>query len=165
MLWDSWESIMRVAIVTVTSYVGLLLLQRVSGKRTLSKLNAFDLIVTVALGSMLATTILSPNATLARGLTGIGVLMALQLAVTFLSVRVPLFKRLVKASPSLLVRDGQVLDDALRRERVTPDEVLQAVRSAGHTSLEGLHVVLETNGKMSVVSGGDSEPTALAGLQ
>lgn len=165
MLWNDWTSVLKIVVVGTGSYAALLVLQRISGKRTLSKLNAFDLVVTVALGSTLATTILSPDVALADGVVAFGVLMLLQLAVTFVSVRIPGFKKLLKASPALLVDNGSTLHDALRRERVTEDEVLQAVRSTGKDSLDGLSVVLETNGKMSVVSRSGGEATALANVK
>lgn len=165
MFWNTWTSIMKIVIVGTASYAGLLVLQRISGKRTLSKLNAFDLVVTVALGSTLATTILSPDVALADGVVAFGVLMLLQLAVTFVSVRTPRFRKLVKASPTLLVENGSMLPDVMQRERVTEDEVLQVVRSTGRASLDGLDIVLETNGKMSVVSRSDGEATAMANVK
>lgn len=164
MLWNSWESILKIVVVATTGYAGLLLLQRVSGKRTLSKLNAFDLVVTVALGSTLATTILSPDVSLSGGLTAIGMLMLLQLVVTFFSVRAQRFRELVKASPALLVENGTMLHEVMRHERVTEDEVLQAVRSSGRDSLDALDVVLETNGKMSVVTRSGGNATAMEGV-
>lgn len=165
MLWNSWGDVLKIVVVCIASYVGLLLFQRASGKRTLSKLNAFDLVVTVAMGSMLATTILSPDVSLVGGLAGIGLLMLLQLLVTFLSVRMPGFKRMVKASPTLLVDDGQLLEDAMMRERVTQDEILQAVRSNGRGSLDGVSVVLETNGTMSVVADSEGKTVTLTNLR
>lgn len=165
MLWNDWASILKVMLVGIGSYAGLLVIQRISGKRTLSKLNAFDLVVTVALGSTLATTILSPDVALADGVVAFGVLMLLQLAVTFVSVRVAGFRKMVKASPALLMDNGAMLHDAMRRERVTEDEVLQAVRSTGKDSLDGLSVVLETNGKMSVVSQFGQEATAMTNVK
>lgn len=165
MWWNSWDSILKIVVVGIGTYAGLLVIQRITGKRALSKLNAFDLVVTVALGSVLATTILSPDGSLAGGLTAIGLLMLLQFAVTFTSVRVPAFRRGVKASPSLLVEDGRMLEQAMKRERVTEDEVLQAVRSTGKASLDGLYVVLETNGKLSVVSQSQGEATTLANVK
>lgn len=164
MLWNSWEGVLKILVVGIGSYIGLLLIQRVSGKRTLSKLNAFDLVVTVALGSTLATTMLSPDVSLVGGLAGIALLILLQLTVTFMSVRVPAFRRLVKASPTLLVENGRMLRDAMRHERVTEDEVLQAIRSTGKASLDGIYVVLETNGKLSVVQHTGGETTTIADL-
>ena len=67
MFFDSWASLGRTAVVGILAYVALVLLLRVSGKRTLSSMNAFDLVVTVALGSTLASVFLSSSVPLARG--------------------------------------------------------------------------------------------------
>jgi uncharacterized membrane protein YcaP (DUF421 family) len=82
--------------------VGLVLVLRVTGKRTLSKMNAFDLIVTVALGSALANTMLSKSTPLAEGLAGMTLLVLLQFAVTWASVRSEALQGLVKAQPAIL---------------------------------------------------------------
>ncbi|MCA9113241.1 MAG: hypothetical protein KDA52_25030, partial [Planctomycetaceae bacterium] len=65
MLFSGWDSLVRTLVVGVLAYVALVILLRISGKRTLSKLNAFDLVVTVALGSTLATVLLNRNIALA----------------------------------------------------------------------------------------------------
>jgi uncharacterized membrane protein YcaP (DUF421 family) len=71
-IWfDSWESILRVICISPLAYFAMVLLLRISGKRTLSKMNAFDFVVTVALGSILATVALNQNISLANGVTAI----------------------------------------------------------------------------------------------
>jgi uncharacterized membrane protein YcaP (DUF421 family) len=107
------------------------LILRVSGKRTLAKLNAFDLVVTVALGSTLATVLLSKSVALADGLLGFALLVGLQYAVAWLSVRSPRFGAVVKSEPSLLLHRGRFLEGAMRRQRVTQEEVVSALRSSG----------------------------------
>ena len=133
-----------------------MLLLRVSGKRTLAKLNAFDLVVTVALGSTLATVLLSESVALVEGLTAFALLAGLQYAVAWLSVRSPRFGALVKSEPSLLLHRGRFLDGARRRQRVTREEVVSALRSSGLASPEdAAAVVLETDGSLSVVRATD----------
>lgn len=157
MLFDGWYDLLRVLIVGVCVYVALVALLRVTGKRTLSKMNAFDLIVTVALGSTLATVLLSKDVSLAEGLLALALLCALQYAVAFASVRSERFQALVKAEPSLLYYRGEFLTNALRSERVTKEEILAAVRGNGIAKLSAVDaVVLETDGSFSVVSGADS---------
>ena len=85
--FSSWTSIARVLLVGVAAYAGLVLLLRVSGKRTLTKMNAFDLVVTVALGSTLATVLLTKSVALADGLAAFALLILLQYGLTWLSVR------------------------------------------------------------------------------
>lgn len=115
----------------VAAYAGLVVLLRASGKRTLTKMNAFDLIVTVALGSTLATVLLTKSVALADGLVAFTLLIALQFSITWLSVRSKTISRLVKSEPTLLVYQGQFLSAALRAERLTEDEVLAELRARG----------------------------------
>jgi uncharacterized membrane protein YcaP (DUF421 family) len=165
MFFDSWSGLARVVIVGVLAYLGLVVLLRISGKRTLSKMNAFDLVVTVALGSTLATILLSKDVALAEGLLALATLIALQFIIAWLSVRSERVSTLVKAEPALLLYRGRFLHAALRRERVTEGEVRSAVRQSGHGDLGAVEaVVLETDGSFSVVSHAGDSPTAHAAL-
>jgi uncharacterized membrane protein YcaP (DUF421 family) len=134
------------------AYPALILLLRVSGKRTLSKMNAFDLIVTVALGSTLATVLISPQVSLAQGVLAFAMLIGLQFVITWLSVRSKRASDMVKAEPRLLLFRGAWLHQALLEERVTVDEGEAALRAEGVNSASEAHsVVLETDGSFSVV--------------
>lgn len=149
---NSPESLYRTLIIGVLAYVLLVVLLRTSGKRTLAKLNAFDLVVTVALGSTLATVLLSKEVSLVQGALGLALLVAMQFIVTWASVRVEWLRRAVRSEPKLLVQRGEMLHDALRAQRVTESEVLAAIRGAGIGRLEEVEgVVLETDGSFSVL--------------
>jgi uncharacterized membrane protein YcaP (DUF421 family) len=151
MLFQDWAAIVRTLIVGVLAYVGLVLFLRISGKRTLAKLNAFDLVVTVALGSTLSAILLQEAVALAEGLVAFAVLIALQFAVTFTSVRSRGFAGAVRAEPTLVLRDGQLLERAATRERITAEEIESAIRASGGTALEDAQmVVLESDGSLSV---------------
>lgn len=161
LFFAGWPGIGRTALAGVLAYAAMVFLLRVAGKRTLSKMNAFDLVVTVALGSILATILLSKDVALAEGATAIAVLIGLQFVVAWLSVRFKAVSRLVKSEPALLLHRGEFLHQALRRERVTENEVRAAVRSQGIAALEAVEaVILETDGSFNVVptssQGGDS---------
>ena len=152
MLFDSWSGLLRVVVVGSLAYGALVALLRVTGKRTLAKMNAFDLVVTVALGSTLATVLLSKDVALAEGVLAFALLAGLQFSVAWLSVRSEHFRKLIKSEPRLLVSRGQILDSAMRDERVTRDEILSAARLSGYAGLEDIEaVVLETDGSFSVV--------------
>ena len=162
MFFDNWEGIVRTIIVGTLAYIGLVLLLRVSGKRTLSKLNAFDLVVTVALGSILATILLSEDVALAEGLTAYGLLIALQYVIAWLSVRSKTVRKLVKSEPTLLLYNGQFLDTALVEQRVTRAEVYAAIRAGGHARVENVQaVVLETDGSLTIVQSSDKPADTL----
>lgn len=152
MFFDSWSGLFRVIAMGTCAYVALVVLLRSSGKRTLAKLNAFDFVVTVALGSTLASVLLSSSVALVEGVTALVLLVVLQYVVAWASVRSGAVERLVKSSPTLLYRDG-FLHDAMRRERVTQDEVRQAARGQGHADLDSVGaVVLETDGTLSFLA-------------
>ncbi|WP_119154648.1 DUF421 domain-containing protein [Caldimonas tepidiphila] len=167
MFFDGWMALARIVILGTLAYVALVLLLRVTGKRTLSKLNAFDLIVTVALGSTLATVLLSKDVSLSEGVTALALLIGLQWILTWLSVRSRRVSDWVKAEPSLLYHEGRFLRDAMRRERVTEDELRAAVRMHGFGRMEqAVAVILETDGSLDVIGPpGDRPWTALANVQ
>lgn len=167
MFFDGWESMFRTLVVGALAYITLVIFLRISGKRTLSKMNAFDLVVTVALGSTLATVLLSKDVALADGALAFALLIGLQFVVTWSSVRARWVRQLVTGEPMMLVHRGVFLNAALRRARVTEDEVLAAVRASGFVSLNDAEaVVLETDGSFSVIGRSSGEDrSSLDGVQ
>ena len=161
MLFQGWAGIGRVALVGTLAYFGLVLGLRVSGKRTLAKLNAFDLVVTVALGSTLATILLSRSVALVEGLAAFALLIGLQWAVAFASVRSNRMARLVRSEPTLLMHRGELCPDAMRRERVTRHEIGQVLRAHNPDDPDAVNsVILESDGSFSVIGRGkNGEPT------
>lgn len=150
--FNDWQALLRTGVIGVLAYVSLVILLRISGRRTLSKMNAFDLVVTVALGSTLATVILSKNVTLAQGSLAFALLIGMQYIVTWSSVRIAWIRQVVTGEPALLLYQGALLPVAMRRARVTADEVRSAVRASGLAGLGEVEaVVLETDGSFSVV--------------
>jgi uncharacterized membrane protein YcaP (DUF421 family) len=165
-LFNGWDSLLRTAVVGVLAYVSMVFLLRVSGRRTLSKMNAFDLIVTVALGSTLATVLLTKSVALAEGILAFVLLIGLQYVITWSSVRIRWVRQLVTGEPALLFYRGAFLRQALRSARVTEDEVRASIRSAGLLAMQEVEaVVLETDGSFSVVrQGGGAEGSSLSGI-
>ncbi len=159
MFYTGWQPLLRIAVVGILAYVGLIVMLRVTGKRTLSKLNAFDLVVTVSLGSCLATVLLSKDISLAEGIVGFSVLCGMQFCATWLSVRFDWVKQIVKSEPTLLLLRGKPLTNALRRQRITIDELQAAVRNANGAALDSVDaIVLETDGSLSVIKSNGAVP-------
>ncbi len=153
MFFNNWYTLVRVLIIGTLAYAVLVIALRISGKRTLAQLNAFDFVVTVAFGSTLASTILSTNVAFLDGAVALILLVSLQLVVAWLSVRIPPFSRMVKSEPRLLYHQGEFRWATMRQERIKKEEVLQSVRSQGISSMSNVEsIVLETNGNMSVIS-------------
>lgn len=167
MWFDSWSDIARVLAVGAAAYVTVIVVLRVSGKRTLAKLNAFDWVVSVALGSTLATILLSSDVSWAEGATALALLAALQFVVAWTTTRLPGGRDAVTARATLLLEDGRLLDGAMREQRVTVDEIRQAVRATGTGDLSAVAaVVLESDGSLSVISAGQAgNRSALEGVR
>lgn len=151
-LFGSWNAALHTLIVGTLCYFGLILWLRVAGNRTLSKWNAFDFIVTIAFGSILASALLLGSTSFVQAMVGIGLLVGLQYLLTWLSVRTDQVQFLIKAEPALLLFEGAMIDVTMKKERIAEGEVLAAIRLQGHSRVEDIGaVVLETNGSFSVI--------------
>ena len=163
--FDSWSGLLRVVVVGVLAYAALVVGLRLSGKRTLSKMNAFDLVVTVALGSTLATIILSQDVALVEGVVAFVVLIALQHLISWLSVRSLRFSMVIKSEPTLVFFRGSYLPGQMRAVRIVEAEILAAVRAQGIADLDEVEaVVLESDGSFTTVRRADGAATALANV-
>ncbi|MFH5836269.1 DUF421 domain-containing protein [Proteiniclasticum sp. C24MP] len=148
----SFSDIQMKLLVGELSCFLLILFLRISGKRSLSKMNAFDLIITVALGSTFATVMLDNSIALMEGMAALGLLISMQYVVTYTAVRSKRMRKLIKSDPTLLYYEGEFLEQNMKKERILEDEIRQHVRNAGYGSYEEVSaVVLETDGTLSVM--------------
>lgn len=153
MFHDALSDVGTVALTAVLAYAWLVLLLRVSGKRTLSQLNAFDFIVTVALGSIMASVTLSSSVAWTEGAAALAALAALQFAAAWASTRFNWVRTALTSQPTMLLRNGQMDTGAMLRERIDEESLRAAVRSSGSGDLESIAaVILETDGTLSVIS-------------
>jgi uncharacterized membrane protein YcaP (DUF421 family) len=157
--FDTWSGLLRVVVVGPLAYLALILFLRISGKRTLTKLNAFDLVVTVALGSTLSSIVLTKSVALLEGVLALATLIGLQYLITWSSVRSSSIKALV-------AHKGGLVEGAMRRQRMTWDDVLAALRSEGLDDLsQAAAVVLETDGSISVLKTLSERGDGLTGVR
>jgi uncharacterized membrane protein YcaP (DUF421 family) len=155
--FESWESVVRTLIMTSLGYFTMVIILRVSGKRTLSKMNAFDLIVTIALGSCLATIALNKSVTLADGIVAFSLFIFFQFLLTWLSVRIPFVKDLITNPPTLIFYKGEFLKEPMKRERITQQEIFKASRLKGYSELDNVEmIILESTGDISIVENDQS---------
>lgn len=133
-------------------YLGIWAFVRIFGKRTLANLNAFDLLVTVAVGSTAATVVVDSSISYAAGAAAIAFPLVAQYVVASVASRSNRAERFIKAQPSMLLWDGKVLQDMLEHEMITEHEIDRAVRKAGLSTLREVQaVVLEVDGELSVI--------------
>ncbi len=144
--------IITVFLTVFAAYVSVILIIRASGKRTLSKLHAYDFVVTVCLGSIMASTIVLPNLSLYRGMAGFASLILMEYIISHLAMRFKSVRNVILAKLTILFYDGEFFEDEMWRERVTKEEVYESMRANGHEALDDVKaVVLEAEGSMSIV--------------
>ena len=152
MWFNSWHAIEHSAAVAITGFIAILAIVRISGNRTLSRMNAFDFIVTVSLGSILGRSIVTPSVSLLQMVVGASVLVTMQAIVAAVGVRSHDFYTLATPPPKTLYEGGSFRVDVMRRAGVGVEEMEAAVRETGlHEIAEVDRIVLETQGQLSVV--------------
>lgn len=150
--FERWQSLVRTTIITVLAYAGLIALLRISGKRTLSSMNAFDFIVTIALGSAFATVALNKNVPLADGVLVFVLLIGLQYGITWWAVRNKHVKSNITNHPTLLIYKGKKIKSAIKKERITTEELYLAAREKGVLDLKEIDfAILETTGTLTII--------------
>lgn len=151
-LFAGWDGILDTLITGTLCYFGTIVWLRLSGKRTLSKWNSFDFVVTIAFGSILASALLTGSTAFTQAMVAIGLLVGLQYIITWFSVRSGMIQTLIKSEPSLLVFKGEMVNSTMQSQRVTEGEVMAAIRLSGHCSVDAVDaVILETDGSFSVI--------------
>lgn len=154
--YNNFVTIYSTAIKGILIYIFLIIALRITGKRSLSKLNIFDFIITIAIGSVFASVLTSKDVKLAQGTTAIIVLLGGQYIISKWAYKSDKFEQKIKSDPALLYYDDHFLYETMKHERVTEREILQAVRSSGISSLDKVEaVILETQESISVISKSD----------
>ncbi len=143
-----WEKILRSVVI----YLFLLLAFRFTGKRQVGQLTPFDLVVLLVISNVVQNAVIGPDNSLGGGVLGAVVILALNWVVVELTYRSKRLRRVLEATPTLLIHNGRVLHDNLGRERLTLDDLHAALRRAGVADFEHVRVaVLEENGGISVI--------------
>ncbi len=123
---------------------------RVVGKRELSELAPFDFVILVVMGDLIAEAVIAEDTSVTGAVIAVATFGLLTVAVSWLSWRLPKRRSLFEGVPTLLIRDGEVLDEAMRMERLNEEDLLTAARQNGIGDLADVSwAVLEPDGKFS----------------
>ena len=162
-MFENMNPFLEVIITGIVAYISVIAILRFSGKRTLAKWNSFDFVVTIALGSVLASSLLSNKDEFGKGILGFALLVLFQYVITWISVRSSVIQKLIKAEPALLLYRGEMQYDMMKQERIAEGEILAALRTSGVSAIEDADaVILETDGSFSVIQNiDDSSGSAL----
>lgn len=151
--FNDWPSFWRIAFSTISLFVILILVLNLFGKRSIADLSMHDHITTLAIGSIVSSTLILEEITLLNGLVSIVLMLALQFLVTFLASRFPNFFSTLNPKPVCVFLKGDYLENNLKKTRTTKEEVLSAIRrNSGTSSDQVFAVILERNGALSVIT-------------
>ena len=152
----NWATIAYVMASTTSIDCSALLAIRIAGRRTVARLSAFDIVITIALGSLIASTAVSRDPSYAQGATALVTLLALQVVAAGLRQKFAVVRRLLDFAPCVVVRDGELqLPSTPFGPQMTEDELFSRLRAEGVFNLEGVRVVIiEPTGGVSVERAG-----------
>lgn len=153
---SDWPTIIAIVLTAVGIYLAVIIFTRLAGKRSFSKMSSFDFAMTVAVGSVIASTVLSASVSLIDGIVGLGTIYLLQISIAILR-RFELIQKTVDNSPLLLMDGKEVLHENLKKARVSEDDLRGKLREANVLHLGQVRaVVFETTGDISVLHTDDS---------
>jgi uncharacterized membrane protein YcaP (DUF421 family) len=160
-LWLPEISVGEKILRSIVIYFFMLLAFRFTGKRQVGQLTPFDLVVLLIISNVVQNAVIGPDNSLGGGVLGAAVILALNWLVVELTFRSKRLRRLLEATPTLLIHNGRILHDNLEKERLTLDDLHAALRRAGVADFAHVRAaVLEENGGISVIphaAGGPGE--------
>jgi len=143
---------MDLVLRAVIVFFAIFLVTRVIGRRELSTMEPFDLILLIITGDLMQQAVTQSDYSLTGGLTVLATIALLTVALSYISFKVPKLRPLLDGEPLVLVQDGEIIERNLRRERITVDELLAEARQQQVASIDRIRfAVLETNGRISVI--------------
>ncbi|SDS23354.1 YetF domain-containing protein [Gramella sp. MAR_2010_147] len=150
-----WNSMIAILLTAIGIYIAIIIFTRIAGKRSFSKMSSFDFAMTVALGSMIATTVLSKSVSLWDGVVGLGIIYILQISVALLR-RFQVVQKMVDNAPLLLMEGEEIFEENLKKARVTESDLRSKLREANVIRLKEVRaVIFEATGDISVLHTGD----------
>ncbi len=143
---------MDIVVRAVVLYLFMLFLMRVIGRRELSSLSAVDLVLLIVLGDAIQQGLTQDDYSVTGAIIAISTIAALQVLVSYVSFRSRRVRKVLEGHPIVVIQDGKLLDQNLRRQRITPDELAEEMRMQSIGSFEDVQWgILESNGSVSFV--------------
>ena len=143
---------MDIALRAIVVFVFIFMLTRVIGRRELSSLEPFDIILLVVLGDTVQQGLTQDDYSVTGALIAVSVIASLQIVLSYANFRFPRLRPLINGEPIVLVQDGELIESNVKRERLTLDDVMEAARGQQIESLDKVRwAVLETTGTISFI--------------
>lgn len=154
-----WQQVVGITLSVMGFYFCLILFTRIVGLRSFSKLSSYDLAMTVGIGSILASTVLSKSTSLMQGVFAIGMLFTLQALLSVIRRKFKPIKALIDNQPIILMANGEYLLDNLKEAKLSTNDIKQILRKNGIKSKSEIFaVIMETTADISVIKNSSINP-------
>ncbi len=151
-MWIFDRTLLEIVFRTSIIYVAVLLGLRLTGKREVGQMTPFDLVLLILIANAVQNAMTGPDNSVSGGLVAAGTLLVLNFLLSRLVFRNRRLRRVIEGTPTILVRDGQLMMKNLESEHIDPDEIRQALREHGVSTPEEVGLaVLEIDGSISVL--------------
>ena len=139
-LWNGWEALIRILVVGTLCYIALVVILKVSRKRTLASLTAFDFVITVAIGAVYGRLLTAKDVSISEAVTAFLLLAFLQFLFSWLQLRIGIFRRMFTSSPVLLYYRGEFMNKAMKKEKIQREELIGEARKKGYGNFDEIEI-------------------------
>ena len=150
--WTGWDPIFRIIVVGTLTYIGIVLILRISAKRTLANMNAFDFIITIAMGSAFGRILTASEVSVSESIVTFLLLASLQFTFSYFDGKSKIFRWLITSQPTLLYYNGEFIEKNMSKEKVLQENIFSALRKQQFGSFKNVEaIILEVNGSISII--------------
>lgn len=137
---------------TIILYILVVCIMRIMGKRQIGELQPFELVIAIMLSELAAVPMQDTGIPLIHGIIPILTLMILQISISLITLKFQGARKIICGIPSILIKDGVVLEDELLKQRFNLDDLMEDLRMAGYSNITDIeYAILENSGKLSII--------------
>lgn len=151
-LWNGWQALIRILVVGILCYIALVVILKVTRKRTLASLTAFDFVVTVAIGAVYGRLLTAKDVSISEAVTAFMLLAFLQFLFSWLQMRIEIFRKIFTSRPVLLYYKGEFIEKSMRKEKIQKSELIGEARKKGYGNFQEIQIIiLENDASFSII--------------
>lgn len=161
-MWELSTPILELVTRAASIYLVLFLLFKVWGKKHLGEMAAFDFVILLIMSEAVQNSLVDDDKSIPGGLIVVATFMILTSIMNIISFKFRKAERFLEGTPKVIVRNGKIMDEVLKKERISLPELLESIREQGVLHLHDVGLaILEANGKVSVIKKEDAKPTGI----
>ncbi len=157
---------MIVFLRTLILYTFVVLVMRIMGKRQIGELQPFELVIAIMLSELAAVPMQDTGIPLIHGIIPILTLMSLEIIISFITLKFRSLRKIICGTPSILIKDGKVRYEELKKQRFNIDDLMEELRMLGYLNISDIeYAIMETSGKISIIPKSDKSSVTKGDLK